>query len=102
MIGWNYTENGRVAMNKEEFQDIVAQVKATGLEYKEYPNNYLINVTDVDGVVQSFYSSTGTAIFRDGNDKYKQKRHSEYNMTVERFLDLCNGKEDILEAFFSD
>lgn len=89
-------------MNKELFQEYEEKVKATGLEYKVYPNNYLINVTDVDGVIQSFYSSTGTAIFRDGNDKYKQKKHSEYNMTLERFLNLCDGKEDILETFFSE
>lgn len=87
-------------MDNELFQQMEAKVKTTGLEYKSYPNNYLINVTDTDGVVQSFYCSTGTAIFRDGNNRYKQNKHTEYDFSFDRFLDLCKGTEDILEAFF--
>lgn len=89
-------------MNQTEFQKIIEKVKESGLNFKVYPNTYLINVTDYEGVVQSFYCSTGTAIFRDGNDRYKQNRHTEYDMKLERFIDLCSGKEDILEEFFSD
>lgn len=88
-------------MDRNEFAQVIEKVKATGLKYKEYPNNYLINVTDTDGTIQSFYASTGTAVFRDGNDKYKSQKHSEYNMQLDRFLRLCSGEEDILEAFFS-
>lgn len=88
-------------MNNSEFNVLIDKVKASGLEFKSYPNNYLINVTDVDGVIQSFYSSTGTAIFRDGNNKYNSQKHTEYGMTFERFMSLCTGKEDILETFFN-
>ena len=87
-------------MDKQEFAKIIEKVKATGLSYKEYPNNYLVNVTDTDGTIQSFYSSTGTAIFRDGNDKYNSQKHTEHDMSLDRFLRLCSGEEDILETFF--
>lgn len=83
-------------------EKFITQVKAMGLEYKDYPQTKLLNVTDVDGVIQSYYCSTGTAVFRDGNNKYKSKKHTERDMPFERFLALCNGEEDILEAFFND
>ena len=87
-------------MNKELFDAAIAEVAKTGLEYKVYPSTKLINVTDVDGIIQSYYASTGTAMFRDGNDKYKSHKHTERNFSLERFLALCSGKEDILETFF--
>lgn len=80
----------------------IEAVKATGLEYQAYPQTMLLNVTDVDGVIQSYYCSTRTAIFRDGNNKYKSKKHTERDMPFERFLSLCNGEEDILTTFFNE
>lgn len=88
-------------MNNAEFEKLEHLVKETGLKYKAYPNNYLINVTDVDGVIQSYYTSTGTAIFRDGNDIYISQKHTEHNMPLEHFLKLCSGELDILQTYFS-
>lgn len=84
-------------MIEQRFYDAV---ETSGMSYKTYPSNGLINVTDIDGTVQSYYTTTGTAIFRDGNDKYKSKKHTEHNMSFDRFLSLCKGEEDILETFF--
>lgn len=77
------------------------KVEDVGLKSKVYPNNGLINVTDVDGTIQSFYTTTGTAIFRDGNDPFSSHKHTEKDMPFERFLTLCKGDEDILETFFN-
>lgn len=81
-------------------EKFTGQIRAVGLDFKVYPTTGLINVTDVDGVIQSYYTTTGTAVFRDGNDKYKSKKHTERNMAFGRFLALCKGDEDILETFF--
>ena len=78
----------------------ILQVANSGLQYKVYPQTKMINVTDVDNVIQSYYTTTGTAVFRDGNDKYKSHRHTERDMPFERFLSLCKGDEDIIELFF--
>lgn len=86
-------------MDKSEFAAAVSKVESAGLFCKVYPNNYLINVTDTDGIIQSYYASTGTAMFRDGNDKYKAQRHTERGMTLDRFIGLCKGDEDILDFF---
>lgn len=87
-------------MDKKQFEEYVKKASFSGLECKAYPNNYLLNVTDTDGVIQSYYCSTGTAIFRDVNNKYRSNKHTEHDMKIERFLALCSGKEDILETFF--
>lgn len=81
-------------------EEFISKVEVSGLKYKVYPQTKMINVTDVDNVIQSYYTTTGTAVFRDGNDKYKSHKHTERDMPFERFLSLCNGDEDIIELFF--
>lgn len=53
------------------------------------------------GVIQSYYASTGTAIFRDGNGR-NAKRVTVRNMPHEKFISLCrdNSTEDIQEIYF--
>lgn len=80
--------------------EFIERVAKSGLQYKVYPQTKMINVTDVDNVIQSYYTTTGTAVFRDGNDKFKSHRHTEHDMPFERFLSLCSGDEDIIELFF--
>ena len=53
----------------EEFEKMAADA---GLHYQSYPKTRLINVTDKFEVIQSFYTTTGTVVFRDSNNKYKQ------------------------------
>lgn len=90
-------------MNDFEFYNHCLDMAiAADVAYIGYDRTKMVNVTDVDGTVQSFYTTTGTAVFRDGNDKYKSRRHTERNMTFERFLSLCKGDEDILTTFFND
>lgn len=86
-------------MAENFFEDAQMKIAHAGLAFKAYPATYLINVTDVDGIVQSYYSSNGTAVFRDGNDAYKSRKHTEKNMPVERFVALCRGEEDIMGFF---
>lgn len=88
-------------MKKKLFEEMVALVEEAGLEVRPYPAQYLINVKDSDEIIQSYYTSTGTAIFRDCNDKWKQKRKTFRNFPFERFLILCKGdtEDDILDFF---
>ena len=86
-------------MTSKEFQSAISKVIHAGLEYTAYPNNVLINVTDVDGTIQSYYASTGTAMFRDGNDRFKTRTHIERKMPLERFIGICRGDEDTLVFF---
>ena len=89
-------------MTYQEFYRVVDMFESAGLQIKTYPQTYLINAQDCDGVWQSYYASTGTAVFRDGNDKYKSRHHTERHMPVMRFIQLCkdNSIEDIQELYF--
>lgn len=84
----------------QRLADMVAAVHFAGLPVQVYQETYQLNVTDVDGVVQSYYASTGTAIFRDGNNRYTQKRKTVKDMPFDEFLALCTGEKDILGTYF--
>lgn len=84
----------------DNYEYCLEMANAAGMTFKGYPQTKLINVTDEDGIIQSYYASTGTAVFRDGNNKYKSRKHTEHNISFERFLTLCKGEEDILTVFF--
>lgn len=85
----------------DDFNLMHEEALAASLPVKAFPSTYMLNVTDVNGIVQSYYASTGTAIFRDSNAKWGQKRHTEKDMPFERFLALCKGEEDIINTFFN-
>lgn len=88
-------------MTHPEYWAIVQEFKDAGLTVQTFPQTYLINAVDCDGVIQSYYASTGTAIFRDGNRKWS-KRNTQRNFPLKRFIQLCKDNEidDIQEIFF--
>lgn len=50
-----------------------------------------INVMDKDGIIHTFYPTTGTILFHFSNKKYDNKLITIRNETVETFIDfLCN------------
>ena len=87
-------------MDLKEFEYIVEVCKESGMKVAVYPKSYQINMTDIDGVVQTYYASKNKGLFRDGNDWKKSSKHTEENLSVDRFIALCKGEEDILETFF--
>ena len=91
-------------MNHAEFDFLINKAKGVGLSVSAYPNQWLINIIDSDGVTQSYYTTTGTAIFRDGNDKYKSKKKTLRDFSYDKFITLCkgDGDEDILDFFEED
>ena len=88
-------------MTRDEFDALVMRFADAGLQVESYPKTYLINAHDCDDVIQSYYASTGTAIFRDGNGR-NAKRVTVRNMPHEKFISLCrdNSTEDIQEIYF--
>lgn len=93
-------------MDKNEFDNIVRlYFRDSGLPYQTYASTRMINMTDVDGIVQSYYASTGTAVFRDGNNKYRQKRVTVHDMPPADFVLFCKSvddEHDIMGRFFAN
>jgi hypothetical protein len=71
-----------------------------GLNYRTYPSTGLINVTDNFGVIQSYYTTTNTAVFRDSNNRYNQQRKTIRDMNYEEFIGLCKDPDEILDKYF--
>lgn len=90
-------------MTTEEFATTMQAFKDSGLSYQAYPQTRMINMTDADGIIQSYYASTGTAVFRDGNNKHRQKRVTVHNMSPLEFVLYCKSvddEHDIIGRFF--
>ena len=69
-------------MTNEKFEKILAMF--ADINHKAFPHTRLINVIDSNNVVHSYYTSTGTAIFRNDNDKYGEKEIAK-NIFPEEF-----------------
>lgn len=76
-------------MTEREYNGIVSKFKDANLAIATYPQTRLINAEDCDGITQSYYASTGTAIFRMSNDKFDNRRITLKNMAVDEFIDYC-------------
>lgn len=81
----------------DDFDEIINIFDHSGLKYKAYPKTYLINAEDTFGVIQSYYASTHTAIFRDSNDKFNQQRKTVRDLPVDEFIELCKDGDKILD-----
>lgn len=82
-------------MTETEFNEVLSMFQSANLAITPYPQTRLINAEDCDGTTQSFYASTGTAIFRMSNDKFDKRRITLKNMKPEEFIDYC-------ENYYSD
>lgn len=78
-------------MTEREYNEIVSMFRQANLAIATYPQTRLINAEDCDGTTQSFYASTGTAIFRMSNNKFEKRRITVKNMRAEEFVDYCKN-----------
>ena len=76
-------------MTDAEYNNVVDMFRTADLAFVPYPQTRLINAEDCDGTMQSYYASTGTAIFRMSNDKFDKRRMTLKNMKPDEFIDFC-------------
>lgn len=60
------------------------------IAYVYYDNTGLVNAFDCRGVIQSFYVTTGTAMFRASNNKYEKRRETMRNWSISQFIKALN------------
>jgi hypothetical protein len=56
-----------------------------------YNHGKQINVSDKNGIIQTYYPTTGTVLLRQNNSRYNNKTKSLYNKTIEEFIQLLNN-----------
>lgn len=63
-----------------------------GLDIQTFKQTYLINATDANGTVQSYYCTKQTAVFRQSNDKDAERRTVK-NFPLNKFAYACKHPE---------
>lgn len=65
---------------------MIEELEKEGIKYKEYNNGALINALDQEGIIQSFYPTTGTIVLHASNDKKDHRTKVIRNKTIEQFI----------------
>lgn len=79
-------------MDLAEFGKYSDYFNRCDLIHKDFPRQYMLNVWDANQVVQSYYASTQTAMFRKSNDEKAEKRTVK-DMPVQKFAYACQHPE---------
>lgn len=85
-----------------DYGKALKEIEHSGLKFTPYPQTKLINVEDKYGIIQSYYASTGTAVFRDSNHKYNAQRRTVRLMMCDEFIELCLDGDKIFDKYFSE
>lgn len=83
-------------MEHKDFVEMVDKLIKCKFVLTVYPNQYLINVKDADGTIQSYYASKQTAVFRKSNDK-DAERKTLHDFPVKSFAYCCMHPEKALK-----
>lgn len=79
---------------------MVEELEKAGIEYREYKNGQ-INAKDLEGVIHTFYSTTGTVVLHAGNDKYENRTKVFRDKTIEQFAKALKFK-NLVEYYFKE
>lgn len=75
-----------------EFGKVHDYLTRCGIDCRTYCKTFLVNCWDKNGVIQSYYASTQTAIFRKGNEKTDEKRTVK-DFPIQKFAYVCQHPE---------
>lgn len=62
------------------------ELEEAGIEYVVYNSGKQINAKDLEGVIHSFYPTTGTIVLHASNDKYDHRTKVFKDKTVQDFI----------------
>ena len=84
---------------RPEFMWLAEKLDAEGLQYKVYNRGIQFNVTDADGVIQTYYPSTGTILFHASNEKSDRRTKVLRDKSIETFLAYVTERGRIQNLF---
>lgn len=65
---------------------VKSTLEANNIAYVYYDSTGLVNAIDKRNVTQSYYCTTGTAVFRASNDRYEKRRVTKRCWTIADFV----------------
>jgi len=84
---------------KSELKFVADIFEENGIEYKAYNSGVQYNTSDKNGVIHSFYPTTGTMLFHQGNDRRSKATRSVRGGNVFDFIDYLTNVEKIQHLF---
>lgn len=78
---------------------MVKELEEAGIEYKEYNNGRQINAKDMEGVIHSFYPTTGTIVLHASNKFGDNRTLTIHDKTIEQFVRGLKHK-DLTKYYF--
>ena len=80
----------------DKFKPVAERLEDAHLEYASYGNGVQFNVKDTNGIIHSFYPSTGTMLFHRGNGiKYRKEIAVIRGGNLKRFMKLMRKPDEI-------
>lgn len=65
---------------------MIKEFEDAGIEYVEYNNGAQINAKDLEGIIHTFYPSTGTIVLHASNSKYDNRTKVIRDKKMEDFI----------------
>lgn len=80
----------------DKFKPVAERLEDSHLEYASYGHGIQFNVKDMNGIIHSFYPSTGTMLFHRGNGiKYRKEIAVIRGGNLKRFMKLMRKPDEI-------
>lgn len=71
---------------KPELRFIAEALENADIWYRAYSRGVQYNAKDLEGVIHSYYPTTGTILLRASNDKKDHRTKTIRNKTIEQFI----------------
>lgn len=71
---------------RPELRYVADEFAKNGIEYKAYNGGVQFNATDLNGVIHTFYPTTGTVILHASNERSDRRIKSFPNKTLADFI----------------
>lgn len=84
----------------EECAEAIRQLESSGIEFKTYNNGIQINAHDIDGIIHTFYPTTGTVVIHASNDRKNRRTKSFSDQSIEKFIK--GMKMHITKLYFTE
>ena len=86
---------------RPELRYVADKFAENGIEYKAYNGGVQYNATDINGIIHTFYPTTGTVILHASNERRDRRVKSFYNQTLENFIKGMKFK-DLTKHYFKE
>lgn len=84
---------------REDLRYVADIFEDNEFQYKAYNAGIQFNVTDSDGVIQSFYPTSGTMLFHASNERSDRRVKTIKNGSIEEFMKMLSDTRKIKKLF---